>query len=55
MSSEFIREFEQNFPNTRKIREETARILEQGGELAFKEIQGANFEKLKEKIRKNKV
>ena len=55
MSSQFSRDLEQTFQDTKKIREETARLLGSGDELAFKEIHGSNFEKLKEKIKTGKI
>lgn len=52
MSSQFSRDIEQNLQDTKKIKEETARLLKSGEKLAFEEIHGSNFEKLKKKILK---
>jgi len=51
--SKYSEEFCNQYGTVGKVREETKRILKNGGDLAFKEIHSAkSFRRLKEKIRR---
>ena len=53
--SKYLQELKERFPNIKDIKKKIKEILDVGGELAFKEIHGSNYERITNNIRQVQI